>query len=154
MGKPKILIVDDEHHIRMLYREELSGEGYEVRTSDGSGNVLDILTKTQPDLLVLDIKLGKNRSGLDLLQKIRMHHKTLPIILCSAYEKFQDDLKTMAADDYVVKSFNLKELKEKIKMHLQQHEQPLPEDLSFILADINTALHRGSPIGTRGNRPR
>ncbi|SDB33140.1 Response regulator receiver domain-containing protein [Desulfonatronum thiosulfatophilum] len=152
MGKPKILIVDDEHHIRMLYSEELSSEGYEVRTTDGSGNILDILAETKPDLVVLDIKLGKNRSGLDLLQKIRMNNKTLPIILCSAYESYQDDLKTMAADDYVVKSFNVGELKEKIKKLLQLHEQPLPDDLSFILADINTALHHGSPIGSRGNR--
>ena len=154
MGKPKILIVDDEHHIRMLYHDELSREGYEVRSSDGSGNILAILAETKPDLVILDIKLGKNRSGLDLLQKIRLHHKTLPIILCSAYENYQDDLKTMAADDYVIKSFELGELKGKIKKLLQVHEQPLPEDLSFILADINTALHHGSPIGSRGNRPR
>jgi Response regulator receiver domain. len=45
-------------------------------------------------------------SGLDLLQTIRSRHSTLPIILSTAYDSFRIDLKSIAADAYVVKSYD------------------------------------------------
>ncbi|MCK9239117.1 response regulator [Desulfocurvus sp.] len=110
----KILVVDDEKHIRMLYQEELQAEGYQVGTSDGSEDILAVLDRERPEVVVLDIKLGPNRSGLDLLQQIRSREQTLPVILCTAYDSFQHDLKSIAADYYVVKSVDLTELKSKV----------------------------------------
>lgn len=110
----KILVVDDEKHIRMLYQEELEGEGYEVAVSDGEDDILALLEKHVPDVVVLDIKLGGNRSGLDLLQEIRGKDQSIPVILSTAYDSFQHDLKSIAADYYVVKSVDLGELKSKV----------------------------------------
>ena len=114
MSTKKLLVVDDEKHIRMLYREDLQAEGYEVATSDGAEDILEVLDREQPDVVVLDIKLGNNRSGLDLLQRIRTRSEQLPVILCTAFDSFQHDLKSIAADFYVVKSTDLAELKAKI----------------------------------------
>jgi DNA-binding response OmpR family regulator len=113
-GLRKILVVDDEKHNRMLYQEELQAEGYQVGTSDGSEDILAVLDRERPEVVVLDIKLGPNRSGLDLLQQIRSREQTLPVILCTAYDSFQHDLKSIAADYYVVKSVDLTELKSKV----------------------------------------
>jgi len=114
----RILVVDDEKHIRMLYQEELQVEGYDVAVSDGEEPILDVVEREKPLIVVLDIKLGVNRSGLDLLQEIRGRHQDLPVILSTAYDSFQHDLKSIAADFYVVKSVDLTELKNKVKLAL------------------------------------
>ena len=113
----KILIVDDEEHIRFLYSEELTDEGYEVTTADSGYQLLERIEKEKPDLVVLDIKMV-DYNGLDLLQDIRNKYYDLPVILCTAYDTFKEDMKSIAADFYVIKSFDLTELKNKIKMAL------------------------------------
>jgi len=118
MSQPKILVVDDEKHIRMLYREELEADGYTVSTSDGEEDILDVIRREEPTIVILDIKLGVNRSGLDLLQEIRTRDQQIPVILSTAYDSFQHDLKSIAADYYVVKSVDLTELKDKVRMAL------------------------------------
>ena len=120
MSKKKILVVDDEKHIRMLYREELEGEGYDVATSDGEEDILEVVGREKPTIVILDIKLGVNRSGLDLLQEIRTQDQQLPVILSTAYDSFQHDLKSIAADYYVVKSVDLTELKDKVRMGINK----------------------------------
>jgi len=119
----KILIVDDEEHIRFLYSEELADDGYEVVTADSGFELLERIEKEKPDLVVLDIKMV-DYNGLDLLQDIRNKYYDLPVILCTAYDTFKEDMKSIAADFYVIKSFDLTELKNKIKMAL---ETKLPE---------------------------
>ena len=116
----KILVVDDEKHIRMLYKEELEAEGYTVATSNGEEEILEVLERENPYVVVLDIKLGTGRSGLDLLQEIRSQDQELPVILSTAYDTFQHDLKSIAADYYVVKSVDLTELKSKVELAMQK----------------------------------
>ena len=114
----KILIVDDEEHIRYLYSEELSEAGYEVITADSGHMLLERIEKEKPDLVVLDIKMA-DYNGLDLLQDIRKNFYDLPVVLCTAYDTFKEDMKSIAADFYVIKSFDLTELKNKIAMALE-----------------------------------
>ena len=114
----KILIVDDEEHIRFLYSEELTEAGYEVITADSGYMLLERIKEEKPDLVVLDIKMV-DYNGLDLLQDIRNKFYNLPVILCTAYDTFKEDMKSIAADFYVIKSFDLTELKGKISMALE-----------------------------------
>lgn len=120
MSEKKVLVVDDEKHIRMLYQEELESEGYTVATSNGEEDILDVIGREEPQVVILDIKLGSNRSGLDLLQEIRSQDQELPVILSTAYDTFQHDLKSIAADYYVVKSVDLSELKSKVDLAMQK----------------------------------
>ncbi|MEG6505652.1 response regulator [Nitratidesulfovibrio sp. 1201_IL3209] len=120
MSAKKILVVDDEKHIRMLYQEELEGEGYTVAVSDGREPILDVVAREKPLVVVLDIKLGPDISGLDLLQEIRRGDPTLPVILSTAYDSFQHDLKSVVADYYVVKSVDLTELKAKVALAIEK----------------------------------
>lgn len=114
----KILIVDDEEHIRMLYQVELEDEGYEVITAADGRDLLGRIERERPDLVVLDIKIA-GYNGLDLLQDIRNRFYDLPVILCSAYDSFKRDLKSIAADFYVVKSSDLTQLKRTIARALE-----------------------------------
>jgi two-component system response regulator (stage 0 sporulation protein F) len=114
----KILIVDDEEHIRYLYSEELTDAGYEVITAESGYRLLEKIEEEKPDLVVLDIKMV-DYNGLDLLQDIRNRFYNMPVVLCTAYDTFKEDMKSIAADFYVIKSFDLTELKNKIAMALE-----------------------------------
>ena len=110
----KILVVDDEKSMQILYADELAEEGYHVITHGGGTGLLDLLDRERPDLVLLDIRL-RGENGLDLLQDIRKTFYDLPVILCTAYSIFKQDVRSIAADDYVVKSFDMRELKAKVK---------------------------------------
>jgi two-component system, response regulator, stage 0 sporulation protein F len=101
-----------------LYSEELRDEGYVVSSAESGYKLLERIQAEKPDLLVLDIKMP-DYNGLDLLHDVRKEFHNLPVILCTAYDAFKEDAKSTAADYYVVKSYDLKELKQKIKKALQ-----------------------------------
>ena len=114
----KILIIDSDETIQMLYADELDEEGYNVFTIGDCTEVMAMIREKRPDLIVMETKLGKY-NGLDLLQDIRNRNHELPVILCTAYPDSKYDPKSEAADFHVVKSSSLKELKCRIKMVLQ-----------------------------------
>jgi len=109
----KILVVDDERSIRALCAEELGEEGYEVITTGEGTEVMRLVSSENPDAVVLDIRM-EDCDGLDLLQELRNAHPNLPIILNTAYDSYREDVKSVAADYYVVKSYDLSELKSKL----------------------------------------
>jgi len=109
----RLLVVDDEANIRILYAEELAEEGYEVVTAATTDEAVEKLQQMEFDLAVLDIKL-KNESGIELLQKIVKERHDMPVILCSAFSCYKDDFSAWLADGYVVKSGDLSELKQEI----------------------------------------
>jgi len=110
----RLLVVDDESNIRILYSQELSDEGYEVVTAAGVAEAAEKLQTETFDLVVLDIKL-KQESGLELLQQIVKEKHDLPVILCSAFSCYKDDFSAWLADGYVVKSSDMQELKDEIR---------------------------------------
>ena len=115
----KILVVDDEPGLRLLYSEELSEEGYEVATASNCAEASQLLGAQDIDLIVLDIQI-KQESGLEMLQKIVREHRDLPVILCSAYNCYKDDFSSWLADAYIVKSSDLSELKKEIAQQLMR----------------------------------
>ena len=139
----KILIVDDDVPIQILYTDELTEEGYDVITTGDGVGLLGLIEEAQPNLVVLDIRLGET-NGLDLLQDIRNTYYELPVILCSAYSAFKYDLKSIAADYFVVKSSDFSELKVKIKMALEARNQFLTglmmKDAQEIASHLRTPL--------------
>ena len=114
----RILVVDDEENIRFLYKEELEDEGFTVDLAKNGEEALEKVDNFQPDLITLDIKMpGLN--GIEVLKRIREQKRNLPIILCSAYGEYKQDLTTWASDAYVVKCADLTELKETIRRLLK-----------------------------------
>ncbi len=110
----KILVVDDEESIRLLYQEELSDEGYEVEVAVDGEDALAKFETFKPDLITLDLKMP-GMDGLEVLTRLREKDRNVPIILLTAYSEFRQDFTTWASNAYVVKSSDTAELKEKIK---------------------------------------
>jgi two-component system response regulator (stage 0 sporulation protein F) len=115
--KKRILLVDDEDGIQLLYREEFEDEGYTV---DSAYNGVDALVKFRenpPDLVILDINMpGMN--GIEVLRQMKELRANLPIILSSAYQEYKQDFGSWASEAYVVKSANMDELKATIRKYL------------------------------------
>ena len=118
----KILVVDDEESIRILFKEELEEEGYKVITAENGEKALEIIKIEKPDLVTLDIKMP-GEDGLEILREIREIDYDLPVIICSAYSTFKTNFSAVAADYYLVKSSELGELKKKIKQILNKVEE-------------------------------
>jgi two-component system response regulator (stage 0 sporulation protein F) len=115
--KKKILLVEDERSLCLLYEEELSREGYEITAETDAEAALAQLAGTAFDLIITDIRMpGKN--GIELITQIMGLRKDIPIIINSAYQSYKEDFMTWAADAYVVKSASLDELKAKIRQLL------------------------------------
>ncbi|MFP3870843.1 MAG: response regulator [Syntrophobacteria bacterium] len=114
----RIFLVDDEEYIRQYYTEELRDEGHEVFTAASGHNLLKKIHLVQPDAVILDIKLV-DYDGLELLQDIRRRYSDLPVVLCTAYDTYKGEPEAIAADYYVVKSFDLSELKTAIQRAIE-----------------------------------
>jgi len=110
----KILLIDDEESIHLLYTEELEEEGYTVYSAYSGEEALDKLGDIDPDLVILDINMP-GMTGIEVLRRIKDINCDLPVILSSAYPEFKQDLASCASDDYIVKSANLDELKASVK---------------------------------------
>jgi two-component system response regulator (stage 0 sporulation protein F) len=113
-GMKRILVVDDEDNIRDYLREELADEGYEVLTATSAPEALKIIEKEDLHLVVLDIRMP-GMTGVEALPRILGLKENLPVILNTAYSQYQQDFMAWAANAYIIKSFDLTELKEKIK---------------------------------------
>ncbi|NOY64822.1 MAG: response regulator [Nitrospirae bacterium] len=114
----KILVVDDDPAIRMLYKEELEEEGYDVVVASSGKEALELFEKEMPDLVTLDI-LMPDMDGIQVLRKMKEMRPRLPIIMSTAYD-YRDDFAVWASEAYVVKSSDTTELKETIRRLLQK----------------------------------
>ena len=114
MAQEKILLIDDEENILMLYQQELLEEGYQVHTAPSAREGIDKIKAEQFDLLVMDIRMPA-MDGLEALGRILGLKKNIPVILNTAYSHYKDDFMSWAADAYVVKSSDLTQLKNTIR---------------------------------------
>jgi len=108
----KILVVDDDKRIQLLYRAELEEEGYEVFVADSGEDALRQFDEVKPDLVTLDI-LMPDMDGIQVLRKMKEKNPQLPIIMSTAYD-YRDDFAVWASEAYLVKSSDLGELKNTI----------------------------------------
>ncbi len=109
----KILIVEDEENLRILYKQEISEPNYDVITVESGEEALTVLNDEKIDLVVLDIRLtGMN--GLETLEEMLLKNRDLKVIINTAFANYKDDFSSWLADAYIVKSSDVSELKSKI----------------------------------------
>jgi DNA-binding response OmpR family regulator len=111
---PKILIVDDDEGLRRRYRQELESEGYEVETVASAAEALDRAGSLAVDGVVLDLHLN-GADGLSVLRKMVKGSPRVAVVVNSAYSHFKTNFATWSADEYVVKSSDLSELKKALR---------------------------------------
>lgn len=107
-------MIDDDPNLRKLYQIEFEAEGYKVILAENGENALKLLRENKVDLVTLDIRMPK-MDGLEFLGEVRKIDMNLPIIIYTAYLSYKQDFQAWGADDYVLKSGDLTELKMKIK---------------------------------------
>lgn len=115
----KILVVDDEESIRVLYAEELRDAGYDVTMAGSGEEALAMVDKVDPDLVTLDIKMA-GMDGVETLRRLKEKRRDLPIIMSTAYPTYKQDFSTWASDAYIVKSSDMTELKETVRKILEE----------------------------------
>lgn len=116
----KIMVVDDEKNILMLYKSELEEEGYEVITASSGKEALELFESETPHIVTLDIMMP-DIDGIQVLRQIKQKSPNTPVIMLTAYD-YRDDFSIWASDAYVVKSSDLTELKETIKKIIQKFD--------------------------------
>lgn len=106
-----IMIVDDELSIRQTLKFFLENIGHTVCTHDGASSVMNEVKRTQPDLLVLDIRLP-GKDGIDLMSDILKASPEIEIILMTGYGTMETVIQALriGASDFLRKPINLEEL--------------------------------------------
>lgn len=117
MNRKKVMVVDDDLSLCLLYQEELEEEGYDVTVESDPVEAIRALEGVSPDLVVMDI-WNPRMDGIEAMGRMLCIKRDLPVILNSAYSCYKDDFRTWPAVAYVVKSSNLSELKSVIRRSL------------------------------------
>jgi DNA-binding response OmpR family regulator len=119
--KYKILVVDDEPHMRSGLRDNLEFEGYEVTCADNGANGLSVILSELFDLVLLDVMMPE-MSGLDVCKKARAAGIETPIIFLTAKGEEIDKVVglELGSDDYITKPFSVRELLARIKAVLRR----------------------------------
>ncbi|MCB1182741.1 response regulator [bacterium] len=119
----KVLIVDDEPHLRLLYETELRRAGYETMTAGNAQQGLEFVETMKPDLVILDIRMA-GMDGIEALQRILERDRRIPVILNTAFSSYRDNYLTWAADAYITKSADVSELLETVAGLLEPGVKP------------------------------
>ena len=121
----KILIVDDEKNILLVFKKALQSTGYQVSTATDGVEALDKASEISPDLILLDIVLPK-LNGFMVYEALKEEPKTedIPVIFISAKSEEEDIRKAeeLGAKDYLVKPIKQKELLDTVKSVLKEGE--------------------------------
>jgi len=122
--KPVILAVDDEADLLELIRIVLEGAGYDVLTALSGHDALQILYRTRPDLILMDIMMPE-LDGMELIKilKIMESSASIPIAVLSAKTDPGDRLEALKekAVDYICKPFSPNDLVNRINLILQNN---------------------------------
>ncbi len=120
IGNKTILVVDDDNSIRELLRQELEGEGYEVREAKDGREALAQVKREKPDLIVLDVMMPE-LSGFDVAAVLRNDPETLniPIVILSVMQDKQRGYR-LGVDRYFTKPTDTKVLLDEIGSLLAQ----------------------------------
>tara|TARA_Y100000590_G_scaffold179136_1_gene204281 strand:+ start:501 stop:1202 length:702 start_codon:yes stop_codon:yes gene_type:complete len=134
--KQTIALIDDDRNIITSISIALEKEGFNVQTYLDGESALIGLTRTPPDLAVIDIKMPK-MDGEELLKKLRKK-TSMPVIFLTSKDEEVDELLglKLGADDYVKKSggFSIKVLIERIRVQLRKRDSSNIEDAKNIIA--------------------
>ncbi len=126
----RILVADDEENVRRLLQAVLTREGYEVSVAEDGKAAVRSFQKLAPDIVLMDIRMP-GFSGLDALQEMRTLRSDAIIILMTAYATVETAVEAIrnGAFDYIIKPFDLNEVKLLIDRALQMRRMKLEINL-------------------------
>jgi two-component system response regulator MprA len=117
----RLLVVDDDRALRDVLRRALGLAGYEVRLAETGSDALAEVAGGAPDAVVLDIGLP-DIDGLEVCRLLRREGNRVPVLMLTARDAVSDRIDGLdaGADDYLVKPFDIDELKARLRALLRR----------------------------------
>jgi putative nucleotidyltransferase with HDIG domain len=127
----RILVVDDEAHVRSMVGATLEHQGYSVQLAESGREATEILKRTKFDLVLTDIVM-QDGNGLALLERIRHDHPGMPVVMVSAIHDISVAIDSMrrGAYDYLLKPFEREHLVGTV-MRALDHRQAMEENQNY-----------------------
>ena len=156
MSAPRILIAEDEHHLREVLRFQLEAAGFEVVAAEDGQQAVDFALEKLPDVILCDVMMP-HLDGFEVTRRLRAAYATrhIPIILLTAKAEADDKVAGLqgGANDYVTKPWQHRELVLRIRNVLEWSRQQrsaspltgLPGNIS-INEEIENRLNKGEPF--------
>src|SRR5437764_3149223 len=140
----RLLVVDDDRALRDVLRRTLSLAGYEVRLTDSGAGALSEISSSLPDAVVLDVGLP-DIDGLEVCRLLRREGNRVPVLMLTARDTVSDRIDGLdaGADDYLVKPFDIDELKARLRALLRRAggQEDIDGALTFGELRLDPALH-------------
>ncbi len=151
--KPRIVVADDESHIRDVLRGYLEAEGFDVVLATDGNEALRVALESHPDLVVLDVTMP-GLDGVEVLRQLRTESDVYVIMLTARAEEV-DKLVGLAvgADDYITKPFSPRELVARVKAVLRRGRGAAPTAQDELLAFKGLAIDLPRRAVTRDGTP-
>lgn len=136
---PYLLVVEDDQDLQEFVRDLLTENGYTVSTASSGVEALESIGKSEPDLVLLDLKLP-DISGEGVCVEIRKKHPNLPVIMLTAKDTVSDKVKGLGAgaDDYITKPFNTEEFLARVKTRIRTNSSI--DNAKMKIADLEIDL--------------
>jgi two-component system, OmpR family, response regulator MprA len=147
----RILIADDDRAVRDALRRALALGGYEVTLAAGGQDALDAVANATPDAIVLDIGMP-DIDGLEVCRRLRRAGDRVPILMLTARDAIADRIEGLdaGADDYLVKPFDVGELRARLRALLRRSNGAGdPDALAFAELRLDEGRH-GVAVGDDG----
>jgi len=145
----RLLVVDDDRALRDVLRRALTLAGYELRQADSGASALAEVAASVPDAVVLDIGLP-DIDGLEVCRLLRREGNRVPVLMLTARDAVSDRIDGLdaGADDYLVKPFDIDELKARLRALLRRAggEGDVEGGLTFGVLRLDPARH-GASVG-------
>jgi two-component system response regulator MprA len=139
----RLLVVDDDRALRDVLRRALTLAGYDVRLAETGAGALSDVTSVVPDAVVLDVGLP-DIDGLEVCRLLRREGNRIPVLMLTARDAVSDRIDGLdaGADDYLVKPFDIDELKARLRALLRRAGGDGGGDgLSFAELTLDPARH-------------
>ena len=145
----KILIVEDDKELSLLFQKVLEKSGYQVKSASDGAQALEVLDREYIDLIISDIMMPV-MDGYELVSELRSAGYQIPVLMITAKSSF-DDMRQgflLGSDDYMVKPYSLRELEVRIQVLIRRYQSvgssaaSLSGGLDFSLLHIDKERHK------------
>jgi two-component system response regulator MprA len=148
----RIVVVDDERALRDVLRRALTLAGYEVRCAEDGLSGLAEIESSSPEAVVLDVGMP-DIDGLEVCRRLRRAGNRVPVLMLTARDAVSDRIDGLdaGADDYLVKPFDVEELKARLRALVRRaggNGDGDPDSLNFAELHLDGGRHGVAVDGT------